>query len=332
MKKKRIVLIIPYYGKLPQYYDAWYESAIRNREIDFIFVSDIDEIRETTNVKRISIKFEDLKNRISRMLGITISLESPYKLCDFKPAYGYLFQEYIKDYEFWGHCDIDLIFGKIGNFITDDILDKYDKIYEHGHFCLYRNIDRINKLFMSEGEYPEYNYQEVFQSPESFYFDEHMGMRLKCRRVQIKTYYGENCFFDVASNTLEFKNALKQGEIANFFLYNKEKLFSVNGNQKKEIMYAHFQKRAMRYSDVKDWNKKVIVIPNKAQQENLKNLKILSIRKYIYKLMFKMKHIKEFWNRYKLVNNKYKSIIAYYRSRQNFKERRRMAQNMLGMK
>ena len=31
-------------------------------------------------------------------------------------------------YDFWGHCDMDLIWGDIRNFITEDVLSKYDKI------------------------------------------------------------------------------------------------------------------------------------------------------------------------------------------------------------
>ena len=50
------------------------------------------------------------------------------------------------EYDFWGYCDIDLIFGNIRKFITDDILDKYDKILSRGHFTLFRNKDSINTI------------------------------------------------------------------------------------------------------------------------------------------------------------------------------------------
>lgn len=45
-----------------------------------------------------------------------------------------MFQEYIKDYDFWGHCDADLIFGDIRKFVTDDILNKYDRLGVDGFF------------------------------------------------------------------------------------------------------------------------------------------------------------------------------------------------------
>ena len=45
-------------------------------------------------------------------------VNSPYKLCDYKPVYGLIFDEDLQDYDFWGHCDVDLIFGDIRKFIN----------------------------------------------------------------------------------------------------------------------------------------------------------------------------------------------------------------------
>ena len=42
---------------------------------------------------------------------VTMTIEDAYKLTDFKPAYGEIFQDYIIQYDFWGFTDIDLIYG-----------------------------------------------------------------------------------------------------------------------------------------------------------------------------------------------------------------------------
>ena len=42
-----------------------------------------------------------------------VTLDRPYKLCDFKPAYGFIFGEYLKEYDYWGHCDIDIVWGDL---------------------------------------------------------------------------------------------------------------------------------------------------------------------------------------------------------------------------
>jgi hypothetical protein len=105
-------------------------------------------------------------------LGFPIQIKNPYKLCDFKPAYGLLFSEHLTDCDFWGHGDIDVIFGNISNFIDDDVLNKYDVIclrhdFLTGYFTLFRNSSTINNLFKECADY-----KLVFQSPTHFCFDE----------------------------------------------------------------------------------------------------------------------------------------------------------------
>lgn len=41
LTKDRIVLIIPYYGSMPPYFDLWKNSAEANHEITFLIVTDL---------------------------------------------------------------------------------------------------------------------------------------------------------------------------------------------------------------------------------------------------------------------------------------------------
>jgi len=34
--EKRVVLIVPYFGKFPNYFECWKKSAIANEEFDFL--------------------------------------------------------------------------------------------------------------------------------------------------------------------------------------------------------------------------------------------------------------------------------------------------------
>lgn len=54
----------------------------------------------------------------------------------------------MKKYEFWGHCDLDIILGNLNDFITEEMLNTYDKIFCLGHMILYKNDYDINRLFM----------------------------------------------------------------------------------------------------------------------------------------------------------------------------------------
>jgi hypothetical protein len=65
--------------------------------------------------------------------------------------YGYLHRDELEGYDFWGFCDIDVVFGDIRYFITDKVLEN-DVISSHstrlaGHFSLFRNTPMLREAF-----------------------------------------------------------------------------------------------------------------------------------------------------------------------------------------
>jgi hypothetical protein len=83
-------------------------------------------------------EFEDLAERIRSHFDFEISLERPYKLCDFRPAFGEIFADELTGYDFWGHSDLDLVFGRIRGHLPGAAFEA-DKILFDGNFSLYRN-------------------------------------------------------------------------------------------------------------------------------------------------------------------------------------------------
>ncbi len=133
--KFKICLVIPYFGDFPNYFDLWLNSCEHNPEINFlIFTDNKEKYVYPSNVKVVNITFQELKEKIQSKFDFKICLSRPYKLCDYRPAYGYIFEEYLKDFDFWGHCDLDVIFGNLKQFLTKDILNNYEKIYKYRTF------------------------------------------------------------------------------------------------------------------------------------------------------------------------------------------------------
>ncbi|MHA1757075.1 MAG: DUF6625 family protein, partial [Promethearchaeota archaeon] len=125
--------------------------------------------------KIINTSLNAIDNLITEKLGIQVNIKYPFKLCDFRPAYGLIFSDYIKNYDFWGYGDLDLIYGNIKYFITDQILADYDIISNHpdfitGHFCILKNKQFINELF-KEGDY----YKAAFMNKKYIGFDEQIS-------------------------------------------------------------------------------------------------------------------------------------------------------------
>ena len=129
---KKVVLIIPYFGKVPDYFNLWLKSAERNSDYTFFIYTDLNfKVDENSNVKIKNISFDELKERIKSLFGNNIKLKSPYKLCDYKPAYGVIFKDDITDFDFWGFCDIDLIFGNLNHFISANCNSKLKHFLEY---------------------------------------------------------------------------------------------------------------------------------------------------------------------------------------------------------
>ncbi|WP_163397555.1 DUF6625 family protein [Flavobacterium fluviatile] len=173
-KQHTIALLTCWYGDYPWYFPYFIKSCIHNPTIDFIIVTgNKQEIpNKPPNVILIQKSFEDLKIMAGTKFGFEMDFDKPYKLCDLKPAYGFLFEDILEKYDFWGHGDIDMVYGNIRGFITSDALNQYDLINAHkyfiaGTFCLYRNNDLMRNLFREGGDY-----QKIFSSAEYLGFDE----------------------------------------------------------------------------------------------------------------------------------------------------------------
>lgn len=128
---KSIAFVIPWGGNLPVYFQLWLESCRRNPSVDFlVFTDDCTEYNYPDNVKVHYMSFEQMKELFQKHYDFPLSISAPYKFCDFRPAFGEIFSDYLVGYDYWGHCDVDLIWGDIRKFVTDDVLTKYKRIFQ----------------------------------------------------------------------------------------------------------------------------------------------------------------------------------------------------------
>ena len=200
----------------------------------------------------------DFNSLASRKTNLRIEATSAYKLCDFRPAFGVIFEDYLEKYDFWGHADLDLVFGNIRGFITDEVLSRYDiistrKRYLAGHLTLFRNEVNINRLYREASDY-----KHVFESKKYYNFDE-------CNYLHTQLVRGEEVEETrLASNNMTYivKKLAKQGVIRlhltdlakeivspdkDFRLhFDNGRLIDTSDNN--ELMYIHLLKLKNRYA------------------------------------------------------------------------------------
>lgn len=173
-KEQSMAIIVCYLGKLPWYFEYFVYSCKHNPSVDFIIIADDATYTKPlpVNVKFILSTLQEINALATSNLGFDTRIENGYKLCDFKPTYGIVFKELLTEYDFWGFGDIDVIYGNIRAFITDELLNNYDLIsvrpdWIPGCFVLFKNYDRMNKLFMLSRDY-----KKVLMSDKHYCFDE----------------------------------------------------------------------------------------------------------------------------------------------------------------
>jgi hypothetical protein len=255
---QKIVLILPYFGKLPPQYRAWRATALCNPTVDFMFFTDAD-VDPAENIIIHKMQFSAFQHIVQKAFDFQITLNRPYKLCEYKQSYGYILQDYIKGYDFWGFGDLDLVYGDLRFFFTEDVLSR-KFLLGWGHLTLLHNDEDTNTYFMKQVKGYQ-NYKDAFTTNEITFFDEYgyKGCSDKWRDCR-----PEDCWlewpFDNASKPKQSYhfNSLTRGWKRVIFEHKDNKLYMLRFNkgklEKKESLYAHFQHRGVMKDHVTDYS------------------------------------------------------------------------------
>lgn len=194
------LLILPYYGKYPIWMNAFLRSCAFNPRLKWMIFSDIEvPAYQPPNVRFIPLKKTDLSDLIFQKTGIRHELKNPHKLCDFKPLYGHIFEDYLKDKSYWGHCDMDVIWGDITSFLSRISFEGYDIISTRprvicGHFTLYRNTTEINFFYKQVPNYKKAFELIDYQGFDEGFFSYHLFKEVERKAIDFKVFWeGRNC-------------------------------------------------------------------------------------------------------------------------------------------
>jgi hypothetical protein len=152
-------ILLPYFGKWPPYMDVYLKGCANNPNVDFIFFTDAGPLPNAPdNVKLHPLTLKEFNALVSKQFNITARIESAYKVCDVRPAFGLLFEEFIKSYDFWGWGDIDLVYGRLDAFFTSNHFKEFDilsgrKFWVSGALCFIRNTPEVNTMFLENEDY-----------------------------------------------------------------------------------------------------------------------------------------------------------------------------------
>lgn len=175
------------------------------------------------------LEFEELA---SARLEISCAAIKGCKVCDFRPTFGILFREALRAFEFWGHCDLDVVWGRIRAFLTEPLLATYHVVSGDprrlcGPFTIFRNCDFINNLFRRAA------YVEILQDRAHRSFDEQGFDRV----VKAAAAAGELKLLMTNAQGIERHSG--DSSIGANCIWQRGRLFSLA--PRREVMFYHFR-------------------------------------------------------------------------------------------
>jgi hypothetical protein len=118
------------------------------------------------NFEVINMDINQFNNLVEKKLGINPKMfitpngVPSFHITDFHVMVGKIFEDYLKDFDFWGIIGNDCVVGRLDHFVPDSLLEGCDVFTDdigqfNAHFCLWRNREQMNTLFMKIPDWKE---------------------------------------------------------------------------------------------------------------------------------------------------------------------------------
>jgi hypothetical protein len=241
-----IRLIVPYFGERPSYLPLVVRSMAHNPDVSWLLITDEPLPDAPPNVTVLRCRFADLAARIQGHFDFPISLQRPYKLCDFRPAFGEVFADELAGWDFWGHCDLDVVFGRIRDHLPPEAFE-FDKVLIQGNFSLYRNTAEAAGWFRHE--VGRISYRQALSTPAAQHFDEMAGMHYVLADLGVP-YWQQPVIFDLSFHRYRTRAEHPAGRDPRRYAWEDGEVceYRLEGGDivRRTALLVHLQKRTMR--------------------------------------------------------------------------------------
>jgi len=168
----KALLIVPYFGSFGPWFPLYLHSLANQTTLDLLLLTDTAPTQLPPNARRVPLTLDQLRERANARLGTTVTLHRLRNLCDLRPAYGLIFEEFVRGYEYWGFGDEDVLYGDVDRMLAPHLDGAVDIVSpgmngKSGHLTLVRNVPRMNELAMTDPVYTQ-----VLASREHWAYDE----------------------------------------------------------------------------------------------------------------------------------------------------------------
>jgi len=246
-----IAIVVTFFGQPPLWMPAFLLSCRANPDVHWILYTDIEPPRAfPPNVVFKRMDVPEFDRHASAVLGARIQIppRRMKKLSDLKPTYGLLFADELRSFDFWAYSELDVVWGNIRQFMTDDLLSCHDIVSARhykiaGHFTLFRNTPAINRAFeMIPGA------TEALTSPRYCHLDESAftsELRKRMERPLAPDFPRVHWQHDLTMSA-DYQNTLAEGPAGELW-WREGKTFDAEG---RELMYLHFHRLKVHMREI----------------------------------------------------------------------------------
>ena len=100
VRHSKALLILPYFGAFGPWFPLYLHSLANQRTLDLLLLSDTEPPELPPNARRIDMTFDQVRVLATARLGTPVRLQRTRNICDLKPAFGMVFEEFTRGYPY----------------------------------------------------------------------------------------------------------------------------------------------------------------------------------------------------------------------------------------
>jgi len=178
IRRGKVLLILPYFGPFGPWFPLYLHSLASQQTVDLLLLCDAEPPPLPANARRVEMTFDQVRELATARLGTNVRLQRIRNLCDLKPAYGLVFEEFTEGYQYWAFGDEDVLYGDLDRMLAPHLDGAADLVVPgtssarmqgstQGHLTIVRNNPQTNSLAIRD---PAYTH--VLASAEHWAYDE----------------------------------------------------------------------------------------------------------------------------------------------------------------
>ena len=264
----KIAMFAPYIAapgsRMPNCFEYWQKSASSNKTIDFYIPTNLDMslYEKYDNIHIISLSAENFWEKLQALFDFPI-IHDYYKTAEYRVFFGIIFHDLIKDYDYWGTTEFDMIYGNIMKLVQPYIDAGIEVIGRTAPFRLIKNTEKLCNLPFAEIKdfaHP-LTLQKAFSSVFCWHYDEVGGMEIKYHQAGVTKVALDEVFAEPIAKSKSFVCIGKHGKWE--FVWDKGSLWGCNDlGEKREFLAAHFMKRKLSTEYDRPLDNYFYIVPN----------------------------------------------------------------------